>query len=101
MRCTQILNWVGYKRTMSPCSLQPLLFHEQRALASASIVLSPKGMMVARHVAHLPSSIFSPADNGTLWQSQVLHGYAKWERSSLEGGPVPPAEKKGGRAAGG
>lgn len=57
----------GLQTNIVSCSFQLLSLREQRALASASIVLSPKVMTVARHVAHSPSSIFSPADNGTLW----------------------------------
>ena len=55
---------------------------------------------MARHVMHLLSSIFSPADNGMLWQGEFLLSYAESERSCLGKWPVPPAERKRGKAAG-
>ncbi|CAB1431259.1 unnamed protein product [Pleuronectes platessa] len=35
-----------------------------------------------------------------LWQDKFLLSYAEWERSCLGKWPVPPAERKGGTAAG-
>lgn len=57
-------------------------------------------MTIARHVMHLLSGIFSPADNGKLWRDKFLLSYAERERSCLGKWPVPPAERKGGIAAG-
>lgn len=59
-----------------------------------------EGVTIARHVMHLLSSIFSPADNSKLWQDMFLLSYAEWERSCLGKWPGSPAERKGAIAAG-